>query len=96
MSRRKTNADNVPAEYVQCRIAHEWQHEWQPDVEIPSVSWGVIVKKCRHCWTVHVQGFDILGRINYNRYFHPDDYKIDRDLTPTKAELRVRFVKEIR
>lgn len=82
-------------EYEKCRT---WGHAWEDFIPDKRGSgWGSRFSlRCIRCATERHDVIDSLGELGSRQYIYPDDYKLARDETPTRAQLRLDLLKDMR
>jgi len=83
-------------EYEKCRT---WGHAWEdfiPNGKRPQ-GWGMRFSlRCERCHTERHDVIDSIGELSQRQYVYPDDYRLSADETPTRAQLRLDLLKDIR
>lgn len=84
-------------EYEKCRT---WGHAWDtftpPGTKRPP-GWGQRFSlRCERCTTERHDTIDSLGALSSRQYVYPDDYKMSKDETPTRDQLRLDLLKQLR
>src|SRR5262245_38172750 len=83
-------------EYEKCRT---WGHSWDdfvPHGKRPS-DWGQRFSlRCDRCGTERHDVIDSRGELSTRQYKHPDDYRMSADETPTRSQLRLDLLKQMR
>jgi hypothetical protein len=89
---------HVRSEYRQCRTWGHWMQDFIPGPgEYHGPGWGrTFAAMCTRCGTRRFTTIDSLGQIGHRRYIHPDGYKVEPGLAPTKAQLRNAYMRELR
>lgn len=85
--------NEVPEEYLLCRLLG---HSWHPEKQLhwkPSFGHGVAFM-CNTCGMVRKEIINANGRIAYRGYDAPDGYRIPRDKTPDRSEIRLQFIRK--
>ena len=83
-------------EYEKCRT---WGHAWEdfiPHGKRPS-GWGSRFSlRCVRCATERHDVIDSIGQLSSRQYEYPEDYKLAKDETPTRAEFRLDLLRQMR
>lgn len=82
-------------EYEKCRV---WGHAWEDFIpERRSPGWGSRFSlRCVRCTTERHDVIDSLGDLSQRSYVYPDDYRLAKDETPTRASLRLDLLSDLR
>jgi hypothetical protein len=83
-------------DYEKCRT---WGHAWEefiPHGKRPP-GWGMRFSlRCSRCGCERHDVIDSLGELSTRQYVYPDDYRMSADETPTRQQLRLDLLKQLR
>jgi hypothetical protein len=83
-------------EYEKCRV---WGHAWEDFIPMGKrqPGWGNRFSlRCVRCTTERHDVIDALGDLSQRTYEYPEDYKLAKDETPTRGQLRLELLGEMR
>jgi len=83
-------------EYEKCRT---WGHAWEDFIPMGKrpANWGSRFSlRCERCHAERHDVIDGLGRLSTRHYDYPEDYRMSRDETPTREQLRLDLLKQLR
>jgi hypothetical protein len=88
--------DHLPDKYLECRmLGHAWTIVDPGDLA-SQFAFASLAVECDRCPMIRVDGFDVNGNLSTRKYVRPDDYRLPRDSTPSRADLRVRWARRAR
>lgn len=81
---------------LRCRTyGHAWDEFFPDDLGTPLFGWRLSLR-CNRCTAERHDLIDHIGRVGQRRYIYPPDYQLQRDEVPTRDELRVRMLDDVR
>ena|SRR5215467_4313861 len=97
MAERRRPRFLMALEYEKCRT---WGHAWEDFIPAGTKrppGWGSRFSlRCVRCATERHDTIDSLGALSSRHYDYPDDYSMSRDETPTREQLRLDLLKQLR
>lgn len=82
----------VPERYQKCRFINHPFDVWAGDTDWHPTYGNPVSYLCSRCGMIRRDIYDIWGDPIYRRYIQPDGYHMERDLTPTRSEIRLDYL----
>jgi hypothetical protein len=89
---------HVRPEFRQCRTWGHHMDDYQPGpCEYAGPGWGrTFAALCVRCGTRRWTTIDSRGEVAARRYIHPAGYRLEPGMSPSKAQLRNAYMRELR
>ena len=100
MARKRTSSvvggDQIDGAMLRCRtFGHAWDEFYPDNMGTPMFGWRLSLR-CMRCTAERHDIIDRIGAVGSRQYSYPDGYKLARDETPTREQMRLSLFASVR